>query len=88
MVGIAARYGPDSPGIIFWLEQDFPDSCTPELGPTQPPVQWVLGHSRWVKWAWHSVDHPHPSSATVNKRLELYLYSPLVCSRVKGFDEL
>ena len=76
-VGIATRYGLDSHGIISWLEQDFPDSCRPELRPTQPPVQWVLGHSRWVKWAGHSVDHPHPSSATVKERLELYLYSPL-----------
>jgi len=77
MVSIATHYGLDSPGIISWLEKDFPDSCSPELGPTQPPVQRVLGHSPWVKWLGHRVDHPHPSSAAVKERLKLYLYSPL-----------
>jgi hypothetical protein len=44
-VGIATDYGLDGPGIesrggeIFRLSR-------PALGPTQPPVQWVLGLSR------------------------------------------
>jgi hypothetical protein len=74
MAGIATRYGLDSPGIISWLEQDFTDSCRLELGPTQPPGHWVLGHSRWLKWPGHNVEHPHPSSAMVKERLELTFY--------------
>jgi len=29
-----------------------------------------------VKWPGRGVDHPHPSSAEVKERVELYLYSP------------
>ena len=40
-VGIATRYGLVSPGIeARWGGEIF------SLGPTQPPVQWVPGHSR------------------------------------------
>jgi hypothetical protein len=30
-----------------------------------------------VKWLGCGVEHPHPSSAEVKEREELYLYSPL-----------
>jgi len=50
-----------------------------ELGPTQPPVQAVPGHSLGVKRPERGFNHPHPpSSAEVNEGVELYLCSPCV----------
>jgi hypothetical protein len=42
-VGIATGYGLDVPGIEFRWGRDFPNLSRPVLGPTQVPVQWVLG---------------------------------------------
>jgi len=41
--GIATRNGLDSLGIESWWGGNFPHSSRPDLGPTQPPVQRVLG---------------------------------------------
>ena len=46
MVGIATGYGLDSPGIESRWVRDLPHLSRPALGPTQPPVQRVLGLSR------------------------------------------
>jgi hypothetical protein len=46
------------------------------LGPTQPPVQPVLGLSRGKERPGRDADTLPPSSAVVHKRVELYLYSP------------
>ena len=72
--GIATRYGLDGPGIESRWKRDFPHPSRPGLGPTQPPIQWVrvfpgrnaAGACRWP---------PTPSSAEVEGRVELYLYS-------------
>jgi hypothetical protein len=38
----------------------------PVLGPTQPPIQWVLGTlSPGVKWPGREADHSPPSSVEV-----------------------
>ena len=50
--GIATDYGLDGPGIDFrWGGGDFLHLSRPALGPTQPPVQWVLGLSRGYRTA-------------------------------------
>jgi len=45
-VGIATGYGLDGLGIESWCGRDFLHLSRPVLGPTQPPVQWVLGLSQ------------------------------------------
>ena len=45
-------------------------------GPTQPPIQWIPGHSRGVRGPGRGVNHTPMPSAEVKERVELYLYSP------------
>jgi hypothetical protein len=77
VVGIAAGYGLDGPGIESRWGRDFPHLSRPALKPTQPPVQWVPGLSPEVKSGRGVTLTPSPpSSAFGHERVELYLYSP------------
>jgi len=43
VVAIAIRHGIDGPGIECRRGRDFLRLSRPALGPTQAPVQWVMG---------------------------------------------
>jgi hypothetical protein len=55
--------------------------ATNALWPTQPTTHSVAGLARGVKRSERGVDNPPKSSAEVNERVELYLYSPSGPSR-------
>ena len=67
------QYG-DGPGIEsrWGGGRDFLQLSRPALGPTKPPVQWVLGLSRGKERPGRDADPSPPSSAVGH---ELYLYS-------------
>ena len=71
-VGIATRYGMDGPGIESRGERDFPHLSRPAH-----PASYTMGTGSFpeVKRPGHGVRPPTPSSAEVEERVELYLYS-------------
>jgi hypothetical protein len=66
-VGIATGYGLDGPGIESRWGRDFPHLSRPALGPTQPPVQWILGLSSGKERPGCDADPSPPPSAVVKK---------------------
>ena len=53
-------------------------SATVQTGPGARPTSCITGTGSFpgVKRPGRGADHPHPSSAEVKERVELYLYSP------------
>jgi len=74
-VGIATRYRLDGPGIKSRWEARF--SAPVQTGPEAHPASYTrsAGSVPGVKRPGRGAEHPHPSSAEVRGRLELYLYS-------------
>ena len=87
-VGIVTRYGIYGPGVESRCGRGFPLPSRPALGPTQPPLRCVLGHSRRYKGRGVALTtHPHLSPRlkkekriplfwvfVVRPKIELYLY--------------
>jgi hypothetical protein len=60
-------------GVVIFLVTT---ASRPALGPTQPPIQLVLGAlSLGIKRPDREADHSPPSSAEVKECVELYLHS-------------
>jgi hypothetical protein len=54
----------------------FSASSRPDLGPSQPPIQWELGSiSSAVKRSGREADHSPTTSAEV-KKMWIYVYTP------------
>ena len=75
-VSIATCYGLDSLGIESQWGQDFPHPS--RQAPGAHPASFTMGTELFpgVKWPGHGVDHPPLSSAEVEGRAELYIFSP------------
>jgi hypothetical protein len=59
VVVIATSYGLDGPGIESRWGRDYSHLSRPALGPTQSPVQWVMGLSRGKERPGRDAD-PYP----------------------------
>ena len=74
--GIATRYGLDGQEIEFRWEARF--SAPVQTGPVALPASYTMGTGSLpgVKRPGRGADHPPPSSAEVEGRVELYICSP------------
>ena len=75
-VGIATGYGLNGPGIDSRWGARF--SAPVQTGLGAHPASCTIGTGSFpgVKWPGRGVDHPAPSSAEVERRVQLYICSP------------
>ena len=75
-VTITIRYGLDGLGIESWCGAKI--FAPVHTGPGAHPASYTMGtdYLPGVKRPGRGVDNPHPSSAAVKRRVELYFYSP------------
>ena len=77
VVGIATHYSLDGPGIASWWGRNNFHARPDRLwGPPSFLYNGYQVSSQGVKWLGCGADHPPPSSAKVEERVELYRYSP------------
>ena len=82
-VGTATRYGLDGPGFVSRWCQYFPHPSRPALG--LHPASCTVGAGSLslslslpgARWPGRGLDHPTPSIADGEERVDLYLYSAL-----------
>ena len=74
--GIATQYGLEGPRIESQCAARFPAPV--QTGPGAHPASYTMGTVSFpgVKQPGRGVDHPHPSSAEVEGRVDLYICSP------------
>jgi hypothetical protein len=81
LVGMPTTLWAGRPGFDFRQGQEifvFSTASRTALGPTQPPIQWVLRTlSPWVKQSGREADHSPPTGAEV-KNTWIYTSSPYV----------
>ena len=75
-VSIATRYGLDGPGIGSWWGRDFLHPYRPVHGAHPVSYTMATGYFPGVNRPERNVDHPLPSRAEVEGRVELYIRSP------------
>ena len=80
MVGIATCHELDSLGIESQGGQDFPHPSRLALGPTQPPIQMVLGLSQWYSGRGVVLTtHPHQAKRLKRKYCHTSTLPPGPC---------
>jgi hypothetical protein len=73
-VGIVTAYVLEGSGIVSRWGRDFPQLSRLALRPTQPPINAYWVSFPGLKRSGRGVDHPHPFTAEVKGRVELYIY--------------
>jgi hypothetical protein len=73
-ISIVTHYGLHGLGIKPQWGWNFTHLSRLALGPTQPPVLWVMGLFPGGKAAVHGIDYPPSSGTKVKERVEPYLY--------------